>query len=244
MPILLIASYVVAITCAVHAVRTGRNNYWLFILLIFPGLGWLVYILAEVLPELLNSPGAHKAGSAARKALDPTKELREARRQLEVARTPDALKRAADAALETGRADEAVALYQEAATGAYEDDTLMLFGLARAQFEVGAPAGALNALNKLRAAHPKYRNPEAHLIYARSLDALDRFPEALSEYEALAAYYPGAEARARWAMLLERMDRPAEAKERWGEILAASRIAPKFARRAQQKWIDMARVRA
>lgn len=243
MPLLVIANYALAITCAVHAVRTGRNTYWLFILLAVPGLGPLVYIIAELLPEMMNSSRAQKAGAAARKALDPGKELREAKHQLEVARTPDALKRAADAALAAGDAGQAVVLYQEAARGPYEDDTTLLFGLAGAQFAVGAPEGAIATLDRLRAAHPRYRNPEAHLIYARSLDTLDRFTEALGEYEALAAYYPGAEARARWALLLERMGRAEDAQARWQEILAGARIAPKFARRAQKTWIDMARAR-
>ena len=36
---------VLALICAVHVVRTGQHNYWLFILFAFPGLGSLVYLL-------------------------------------------------------------------------------------------------------------------------------------------------------------------------------------------------------
>ena len=47
MPALLILNYAVAITLCFHAVRSGQNNYWLWILLAVPGVGSLVYLLAD-----------------------------------------------------------------------------------------------------------------------------------------------------------------------------------------------------
>lgn len=244
MPILAVAvNYGIALLCAIHAVRTGRNMYWIFIVLVFPLLGSLVYIIAEVLPEFSRSPQAHKAGQAARRALDPGREAREALLRLDVARTSANLRRAADALLEQGRKQEALALYEEMAAGPDGEEPAVLSALARGKFDCGDPQGALDALDRLKKANPSYRNAEAHLLYARALEALGRTGEALKEYEALAAYYPGAEARARWAMLLEKLGRRDEAKERWREILAGARIAPAFARRAQKIWIDMARAR-
>jgi hypothetical protein len=137
-----------------------------------------------------------------------------------------------------------VAIYREALTGPFAQDPALLAGLARAQFECGEAQAALGTLETLRDAEPHLRMPEAHLTYARALEAAGRTREALSEYEAVSAYYPGAEARARWAMLLETLGRAPEARERWNEILAGARIAPSFARRAQREWIDLARGRA
>ena len=52
MPILLGAHILIAVACAVHALKTGRQMYWVFILFMFPGLGSVVYVIVEVLPGL------------------------------------------------------------------------------------------------------------------------------------------------------------------------------------------------
>ena len=57
MPLLLGLSFLIAIYFAIHAVRTGQDRYWLFIMFSFPFLGSAVYFFAffslPVLPLLL-----------------------------------------------------------------------------------------------------------------------------------------------------------------------------------------------
>lgn len=43
---------ILQIIAAVHAVRTGRSLTWVFIILFFPLVGSLIYLIAEVVPEL------------------------------------------------------------------------------------------------------------------------------------------------------------------------------------------------
>tara|TARA_R110002073_G_scaffold67393_2_gene167970 strand:- start:19998 stop:20732 length:735 start_codon:yes stop_codon:yes gene_type:complete len=243
MPILMGAHILLALCCAVHALRSGRQMYWLFILFAFPMFGSAVYIIAEVLPEMAGSQGARKAGRAARQALDPTREVRAALDQLEITRTPGNLKRAAEALLETDRPDEALQLMGEASSGAFAEDPAMMFALARCQFANQLYPQALDQLDRLRLAHPQQRLPDGHLLYARTLEAAGRQDEALDAYASVSEYYPGPEARARWALLLEQAGQSDAARQRWAEITLNARHAPKFARRVNRKWIDMARSR-
>ena len=244
MPILLGAHILIALCCAIHVVRTDRPMYWLFVLFAFPALGSLVYVIAEVLPSAANSSAARQASQAARKALDPGREAREALVQLEISRTPGNLKRAADALLATDRPAEALELINEAAAGAFADDAGIMFTRARAQFANGQYDAARAQLDALREAHPSLRLPEGHLLYARTLEALGETQAALETYEAVSAYFPGPEARARWAILLEAVEEDDAAQARWQEILAGARHAPKFVRQTHRKWLDMARSRA
>ena len=94
MPVFLGAHVLIALAFAVHAVRSGQPIYWLVILFMFPGLGSLVYAVTVVLPGLGQSPQARRAGAAARRLIDPERELRTALHQLEISRTPGNLKRA------------------------------------------------------------------------------------------------------------------------------------------------------
>jgi hypothetical protein len=244
MPVLLGAHVIIALLCAVHVIRTGREMYWIFILLAFPGLGSAAYVLTQVLPAAADSKLARDAGTAARKTLDPARESREALHQLEITRTPGNMHRAAMALLEIGKLDEALALMREATSGAYSEDSAMMLGLARAQFAGGHFNDSRVQLERLKELHPDLRLPDGHLLYARTLEALDRNDEALENFAAVSTYFPGPEARAHWAMLLDRLGRGDEAREQWAEIIAGARLAPAFTRKLNRKWIDMARARA
>ena len=65
-------------------------------------------------------------------------------------------------------------------------------------------------------------------------------PRPLDEYHALVGYYPGAEARVRFALLLQRTGRDAEAKRLFADVLTQMRRAPKYVRKAQAEWIATA----
>ena len=244
MPVFLGAHVLIALAFAVHAVRSGQPIYWLVILFMFPGLGSLVYAVTVVLPGLGQSPQARRAGAAARRLIDPERELRTALHQLEISRTPGNLKRAGEALLSLERPRDALDLYREATEGAFREDAALLQGRAQAEFESGDAEAALQTLEALKSAHPTLRLPGAHLLYARALETAGRREEAFAEYEAVSGYFPGAEAQARWAMALEADGRREAARERWQHILSAARIAPQHARRMQKRWIDLARSRA
>src|SRR5260370_38117575 len=47
--------------CIFHAIKTGRINYWLLILIFLPGLGSIAYLLIEVLPGMRGSRTARRA---------------------------------------------------------------------------------------------------------------------------------------------------------------------------------------
>ena len=86
-------------------------------------------------------------------------------------------------------------------------------GKAQAQFGRNRPADALATLDDLqKRSGPIFELAEGHLLYARSLAEVGRIDEALEEYHALAAYFPGAEARVRYGMLLRMVGRNAEAQ--------------------------------
>jgi len=97
----------VALFFAVHAVRHRQQMYWLLILFSFPLLGSVVYFFAIFLPNSRLEHGARKVVAAAGKALDPGRELREARVAFDFTPTAQNQMRLAFAQLEAGEAAEA-----------------------------------------------------------------------------------------------------------------------------------------
>src|SRR5688500_20125155 len=78
---LYIVSGLLSLGLIVHCIKTGRNTIWVYVLVVlisFPFVGSLVYLGAEVLPDLLRSRGRQRAMRGFRKTLDPEGELRRA----------------------------------------------------------------------------------------------------------------------------------------------------------------------
>ena len=110
---------VLALICAVHVVRTGQQLYWLFILFTFPLLGSAVYFFVIYLPNSRLDRGARRAVAAASRAIDPGRDVREARSAFDETPTAQNQMRLAAALLETGEAEEAAKLYEGCLKGPF-----------------------------------------------------------------------------------------------------------------------------
>jgi hypothetical protein len=126
-------------------------------------------------------------------------------------------------------------------TGIHRDDAVLMHGLARAHMAAGDFAQCTRTLAALRAANPGFESAEAHLLYARSLEAEGRTAEALREYEAVCGYFPGAEARCRYALLLTMAGRTQEARQLFAEVVRAVDKAGAPFKQAQREWYDIAK---
>jgi hypothetical protein len=77
-------------------------------------------------------------------------------------------------------------------------------------------------------------------LYARALAGVGRNEEALAEFQGVAAYFPGPEARVRYGLLLNLMGRTSEAKVVFAELLIQMKRTPKHLRAAQAEWLSIA----
>ncbi|GAA0769072.1 hypothetical protein LRH25_03085 [Ideonella azotifigens] len=172
-----------ALFCAYHVVRSGQQLYWLFILFAFPLLGSLVYLFAVYLPNSRLERGAMRAVSAAARALDPTREVREARARLEETPTAQNQMRLAAALLDNEQAEEAAKLYEACLKGPFASDLEIKFGAARAFTECQRYPEALAHLADIRQRDAGFRRDQVALLTARCLAGTARASEARSEFE-------------------------------------------------------------
>lgn len=234
-------SLVVTILCAVHVVRSGRPLYWIWLLLIGSYLAAAVYFFVAILPDLRNDPRSRKATAKVLDAIDPERQRRRIREQLELADTTDNRRALAEECLRLGDHRNAADLYRSILKGLYATDPLFMLGLAQAQAGDGDYAAARATLEALIKANPDFRSPDGHLLYARCLDELGEHDAALEEYEVLARSYPGEQARLRYANLLRRRERTGEAHAVLEDMLRRARVAPRYYRDKESEWLDAAR---
>lgn len=223
-----------------HASRTGRLQPWAFIILMVPLLGAIAYIVVELIPEWYQGPDARRARQRIANRLDPEKKYRELSDRLAATETVANRAMLAVECAKVGRFEEAERHYVHILTLPMGHDPAYALGKAQAQFAANRPAAALATLDELKQQWPDFESAEGHLLYARALAELGRIDEALEEYHAVAAYFPGAEARVRYGLLLRVAGRAAEARIVFNELLIQMRRAPKYVRDAQSEWLAIA----
>ena len=142
--------------------------------------------------------------------------------------------------LQLGKFEEALVHYDNILSRPLGEEPAYALGKARAEFGFGRPQAAVATLDGLRARWPDFQSAEGHLLYARALAGSGRIDEALEEYKAVSSYFAGSRGARALGLLLESLGRHAEAKAIYAELLTQMRRAPKFVRKAQAEWINVA----
>jgi hypothetical protein len=235
-----ILSLIMAVLLCWHAVKTGREQMWLWIIIMFQPIGGLVYIALNVVPDIFGGTTARRIRSVARETLDPHREYREARRACEETPTVRNQSRLAAAAAAMGHHAEAEALWRQAAHGVHADDPVLLLGMANALLELDRPAEALQVLEKLGDDEAHGRTPAAALALGRAYEDLGRIPEAERAYQWAAERMPGFEALGRYAAFLARQGRRDEARDMVRDMdQRLAKLTTQF-RREGRAWRDLA----
>lgn len=243
MPIVAL-SLLITVALIVHAVRTGQDRFWIWILIIAPGLGGLAYAAAVLLPQLMGSRTAHQMGQKIQAKLDPERAVREARLALDMADTAQNRLNLADALLLRGDAPDAAQLYEEALTGVFADDPAILFKLGHAKLEINRPREALDLFNRVKSTSSLGLTPDQELPVARAYADSGQQDKALELLKMLVPRFSGEEARCFYAKTLADTGRKGEARDVIREILQREQRAPKYQRRDQKNWYDWARAQS
>ena len=241
MPLLVLTVILIQGFCLYHASQTGKAQHWMFILLLLPGIGSAAYFFVEILPEMASTRRGQRVVGDIATVLDPDREYRERRAQVELSGTPAAKALLADECARKSMFDDAVTLYRSALTGHFADDPNLLLGLAKVQIEKGDFAACQQTLDDLRAKNPNFASQDGHLIYARALEGQAKTDEAMKEYEAVAGYFAGFEAKVRYGLFLLKQGHVAKANELLQGVAATFKQLPRHAQDLNRDWYNVAR---
>lgn len=235
MPILGIVGLAIQVFFAVHAVKNGKDRYWIYIIVFLPGIGSLIYFLTEYLPDLqsdLKKQGVKKK----RMKIGYLKD------QVELVPSVKNRKLLAEAYLNKGYFDKALALYNDCLEGIHENDPAILEGICLAHLLKGDLKKARDNLIGLKNTREQdLVGDEFDLLLARIYEELGETDRALKEYSGLVDLFSGEEARCRYALLLKKTGEISKADRYFKEILKNARLSPGFYRNAQKKWIQIAK---
>jgi hypothetical protein len=237
----IVLSLMIQVAFIVHIMKTGRSTIWIWIVVLLPGAGSIAYVIIEILPELMESRAVRRASRSMEKIINPNKEINAAAQEYSISNTIDKSLKLADECMSKGMHEEAKQLYEKSLVGIHEDDPEIMFGLAKAEYSLDNFAESKHILKQLIQKNPDYKNQEAHLLFAKTVEALGEVSQAVEEYEVLAGYYTGAEAKYRYALLLQQQGHNDKAYALLAEIVNLSKLAGKRFQSLNKKWITLAK---
>jgi hypothetical protein len=228
MPVVGISVYLlIAIFFAVHAVRSGRNLIWLFVLFSFPLLGSLVYFVVEYLPELkMRNPAQRVAGRAVG-LLDPERSVREAREAYSLVPSAQNQLRLANSLLERGETREAVAHFQTCLRGPAGADPEIRYATALALLRDGQASAALELARQLRESAPTFHPERIALVIAQALSECGGSDAARAEFDDALQRFGSTEVKARFAIFAAHSGDLALAKRLAAELEQAQKFWPR-----------------
>lgn len=207
----------VQVALIIDVIRRGANRVWIMALMFLPLAGSLAYVIIEVFPRMKHNRHVRQAQAQIIEKLDPERELRAARDALDLAQTAANRIRYADALVARGRQAEALPLYRDA-IGAGRADYRTGEKLARCQYLADRSEEAVATLDAMTPPSAPSDKDRIALLRARILDDLGRDAEAGDIYNDLVHRYPGDEVRCRYAGLLLKQGRKADARRLLDEV--------------------------
>ncbi len=232
---------IVTLLLVVHCFKTGRDRYWIYFLMIAPGLGAVAYIVVELLPDFFRSLTGRKIARKVKNSLNPSGELKKRSQDFARSRSVESTHRLAEELMERNDFAEAEKLYREFRTGLFEFDPVLMQGQAQALFELERFPETIEIMDKLINEVPDYRSQAGHLLYTRAHAEAGHKDKAVEEFKVLVDYFTGPEARVRYAaFLLKNGDREG-AQRQCEQIMETVELSPSHYRRTHKEWINRAK---
>jgi hypothetical protein len=215
-----------------HFARRRPDSFWLWIIIIGGGLGALVYIVAEVLPDAGLLRGSFDV-------FPRRKRIRYLQAAILDNPSIGNYEELGDLYLDDGQYAKARECFDRVITPR-TDAPDPFYRRALAAMALDDFQAAANDLEQVVRLDPRYDYQRAAGLLAHSLARLGRHDEAAALFEEVTRTSTLSETQYNYASLLATMGRTAEAREWASRILAKKPTMPAYVRRQERPWFRQA----
>ena len=222
--------------CAIHCIRKGNQNKWIWLIIFLPFIGSIAYIFTEIFTP--NEMQQVKSGVGA--VFNPSGKIRRLQENLRFTDTFNNRIALADAYLEAGEADKAIELYEKSLTGTFVDNEQANMQLIVAYFQKKRFADLILVAKKIRHL-PQFSRSRAHMLYAISLGYTNNDEAAEKEFELMKARFSNYESRYHYGLFLKKCSRNEEARKTFEEMLNEATHLSSNEKRNNRNWFNQAK---
>jgi hypothetical protein len=215
-----------------HFVRRRPDTFWLWVILIGGGVGALVYIAAEVIPDVGLLRGAFQVFPRRKRI----KELEAA-----ILDNPSVgnYEELGDLYLDDGRFQKARECFDRVISRQTESAD-PFYRRALCEIELGDLQAAADDLNRVVTMNPRYDYQRAAGLLAHTLGRLGRRDEAEACFVNVTQTSTLSETQYNYASFLAATGRPSEARQWAQRVLAKKPTMPAYMRRRERPWFRRA----
>ena len=232
-PLLAIVQFAFIIWMVIDCVRQQNPLIWILVMFFFPPAS-LVYFVIYKLPDLQLASWWQRKVAGGRR-------IRQLKAEIFHRDLPYHWSCLGDEYRRRRNWPEAARCYAEALRRDPQTEEAS-YGMGLVAVEEGKFDEALQRLEPLVQANPRYDYGNAQLGIARAWRGLGRMDQAAACYEKLLSHYTYSEVRFEYAELLHAMGRKEEAEQRMQRIIDEAHVQSGFARVRELKWARRARL--
>ena len=216
----------------IHWLRRRPEGFWLWIIILGGGLGALVYLLVEALPDLALIGPTFKVFPRRRR-------IGELRKQILDNPAPGNYEELGDLLLEDDQPAEARAAFDRAITPRTQDPH-PYYGRAQAEIRLGDFGAAVADLEHVLASDGEYDYHRAAGLYALALARSGEVQRAAAAFESATRLSTLSETQFNYAVFLHSQEKDAEARDWANRILAKKATLPRYLKRRERPWFRKA----
>jgi hypothetical protein len=237
--LLMILPIAFQVILVIHVFRTGRDRFWIYIIIFLPMAGGIAYLILEILIPFFRGSGARRAVGNMQKVIDPGRTLRALEDEARFAPTTANNMRLAEAYLDADRPAEAADILRSCLVGPFKNDETIIVLLAKAENAKGNHAEAIALFEQLESKGVKLID-DSFLVWADSCEQAQRHEEAEKIYLKAVDSSPGLEARYRYAEFLKHLGRESEMNQEIKRMIEVFERLPSYMRRSEKCWVQTA----
>jgi hypothetical protein len=214
-----------------HFVRRRPDTYWLWIILLGGGLGSLVYIVVEIVPDARLLHGAYQV-------FPRRKRIKQLEAQIFDNPSIGNFEELGDLLLDDGKYARARECFDKVVARSDAIDPLYRRGLCALALEDFAAAAA--DLEAVTAREPKYDYQRAAGLHAHALARMGEHAAADALFAEVTRTSTLSETELNYASYLAEAGRPADAREWVERVLRKKATMPDYIRRRERPWFRRA----
>lgn len=224
------------VICVLHALRRNTHQKWIWIIVLLPVIGALIYIFTE----MFNRRQVQNVQSGLTNVLNPGGRISKLEERLRFSDTFNNRIELADAYLATGQTDKAVKLYTMSLTGAFTENEHVRGQLALAYFEQKRYEEVVQIAAKIISL-PQFVRSRVHLLYALSLAYCGQEEKAEKEFKLMNGQFANYEARYNYGIFLQKAGREEESIRQFNQLLDESTHLSAREKSANRDWFQLSR---
>ena len=226
----------------IHVIRSGRDRFWIYILIFLPFAGGVAYLVVELLPAFFTRRRINSLRGSMDQVFNPGGKLKRLEDQASMSPTFRNICDLGDAYLDIGRFEEAATMYQKALVPPFEKNDEYIYKLAFSRYKATDYSAADEVMQQLSRLNMEKLKAKESLLWALIKEGAGDFDHAAALYLETREKTGDLSYQVDYARFLQRTGQADDARKEYQIIIGTyERLPPNYKRQYRSLIPDVQR---